>query len=249
VCEPQKTNEMKTIRSIIYTLSLAMLMAIPQISFSALIDATLVADTFIDSDNVSVNGDGDADNELLVATLTDGRSLRTLLRFDLSPITALGAPGDLVINSVTLTGKTGSWATLFNDNISIEVREYGFDFGETTATWNDPTGDGSDTTVGGTLGTVLSSQTGLSNNPGTVVFPDSSAFQNSVSNSLAGGTLNLLLLETAAGDDRQLMRFEDEDRPNPFQLTVDVTVIPESSTLALFGIAGLSILLGVRSKR
>ncbi len=207
-------------------------------------------DTYIRSDTggVTSKNDGDTDNEIIVGrngTLT--QELNGLLRFDLSAVQALGPAGNLVINSVTLTGTTRTGDPGQGTNVTLNVYDYGFEFIEADATYNDPDGDGAagtgDTMAGGTQGTLLSTLVAANTSSGlTIVYGDTAQFRTAVSNQLAGdGTLNLLLTGTGANT-QSFLRFDDEDRPNPFLLTVDVTVIPEPGSLMLLSVGGLLVM-------
>ena len=213
----------------------------------------LEADTYIRVGNA--NDNFGTSNTMLVGRTSTGR-FNGLLRFDLTNLTALGTEGvDYTINSVTLTGTTTSSAGS-GTNIDYSLYEYGFDFVENVATWNDPDGDGNagtgDTIAGGTFGPTALSTVTVANAATTlqsITFADSSAFQASISGALSGGSINLLLNLDPNAD--RFLRFQQNDGTNadPFELAVDVTIIPEPSTLALFGLVGAAALVGYRRKR
>ncbi len=227
------------------------------IASAAVIQIEVLDDTYIRSDSGGPDSknDGDSDNEIIVGR--NGAAgvalLNGLARFDLSDILALGPAANLQINSVTLTGITRAGDTGQGSNVTLTLYEYGFEFIEAHATWNDPDGDGAigtgDITPGGTLGTLLSSVLVADPIPSgqSIIYADSPAFRSAVAGQLAGdGTLNLLL--TGTGDNTQsFVRFDDEDRANPLLLAVDVTVIPEMGSVTLFGLSAL-LLAAKRSR-
>ena len=229
------------------TLACAILVAIFS---SVLADAAIVqigvqADTYIRNDGGGPNSknDGDGDNEIIVGINgSPAAELNGLLRFDLSPLAGMGS----TINSVTLTGTTRGGANGAGSNNNFTVYDYGFEFIEADATYNDPDGDGAagtgDTTAGGTLGTIVTTGLVASNVSGqTIVFGDSPAFRNAVATQLAGDqTLNLLLRGAPAAGNQGFLRFDDEDRPNPFLLTVDI--VPEPGTASLLGLSALALI-------
>jgi hypothetical protein len=213
------------------------------VSNAAVIQIAVEADTYIRNDAAGPNtiNDGDADNEIIIGVNGSSTAeLRGLLRFDLAPL--LGMMGG-TINSVTLTGTTRTGApggqNATPSTLTLDVFDYGFEFVEANASFNNPAGNGADTTAGGTVGTLLSTESVL--NPASlpsgqsVVFGDSAAFRTAVSDQLAGDlTLNLLVIGTS-NTDQSFLRFDDEDRPNPFLLTVDIVPEPSSALLAALG--------------
>lgn len=213
---------------------------------AAPIEATLVADTYIRQSTVNTNYG--TDNQMLVGNVSTG-PFNGLLRFDLSNIQALGTEGvDFNINSVTLTGTSLTSTAGQGTNFDLAVYEYGSNFVEASATWNNTTKP--DPFIGGepadplTIVTVANGAT-LGQ---TIVFPDSAAFQTSISNALTVGSINLLLSRDFDGD--RFIRFQQDDGSNaaPFVLSVDVTVIPEPSTFMLMGLAGVAVLMGLRRR-
>ena len=189
-----------------------------------------------------------SDTQMLVGDLGFNSSFHGLARFDLSSIQALGTLGvDYNINSVSLTGTRTSAG---QNSLNIILYEYGFDFVEANATWNDPDGDGSgatgDTSVGGTFGTQLTSQTADTSDV-TVTLPDSEAFRAAISGALSEGHINFLLAseDDGSGGSSDFFRFQQNDGSNtsPLALSVDYTVIPEPATMSLLGLSGVTILL------
>lgn len=213
----------------------ALLMGLAGFAQADIFEIGVSADTYIRNDSGGPNSknDGDADNEIIIGTNGSfAAELNGLLRFDLSSILALGSPGGITINSVTLTGTTRGGSNGAGADLDIDVYDYGFEFVEADATYNDPDGDGAagtgDTTAGGTNGTLLTSSGAFNPVPQgtTVVFGDSANFQNAVSTQLAGdGTLNLLLRGSGSLV-QTFARFDNEDRANPFKLTIDATGAP-----------------------
>jgi len=213
----------------------------------------------IRSDIANGNQDNDPDFENIVGRVGSD-FMRVLHEFDLSEIASQAGGLPVTIDSARLelvtrprddgSGQGGAF--------TVDLLEYGFDFVESTATWNDPDGDGSagtgDTTAGGTLGALLSSVavsgSGISGNS-LVTLADSAAFRTAVANALAGGddTLRLLMkAQNESGSGNRFISFRDEVfatadyRPKlVVGFTVSSGVIPEPATmLAVFaGIAGL----------
>lgn len=236
-----------------FCFAIVMMMALSIPASAAIVQVDVLADTYIRSDlsGQDSKNDADADNEIIVGRNGNtSEVLNGLIRFDLSDLLALGPAANLQINSVTLTGTTRTGHPGQGTDVTLNLYDYGFEFIEADATYNDPDGDGNggtgDITPGGTQGTLLSSlitpTTGNGITGLTIVYTDSTAFRDALSNQLAGdGTLNLLLTGTGANT-QSFLRFDDEDRPDPFFLTVDVTVIPEPSSILLLGLSSLLVL-------
>ncbi len=130
-------------------------------------------------------------------------------------------------------------------SIKIDAMEYDFDFIETAATWNNPAGDGSDTTPGGTFGTLLSSETfdpSVENN--LVTFGSSTAFIDAVVAALdTDNTINLLLARDGSGGS-VFARFQSNlngVQPSPAELVIDfdILAVPEPASLAVWALLGL----------
>ncbi len=157
-------------------------------------------DTYLRNDGVTGQQNDDTDDELLV-----GRAdlLRPLLDFDVSDITDAvanlggGNYNNLTIQSATLTiyerrAPIGSPGT-------IDVRSYDFDFVETASTWIDPAGNGSDTTAGGTPGTMLADDivinwpTGGTDNDNSVIALDAAGLKAAIQNASSTASLGLIL--------------------------------------------------------
>lgn len=219
----------------------ALLMGLAGFAHADIFEIGVSADTYIRNDSGGPNSknDGDADNEIIIGTNGSlAAELNGLLRFDLSSLLALGSPGGITINSVTLTGTTRGGANGAGADLDIDVYDYGFEFVETDATYNDPDGDGAagtgDTTAGGTNGTLLTSSGAFNPVPQgtTVVFGDSANFQNAVSAQLAGDATLNLLLRGSGSLVQTFARFDDEDWSNPFKLTIDATGVVSPGNLS-----------------
>ncbi len=212
-----------------------------------------------DTGGGATNQNADTDIEEIVGwnAGTAGMELRGLYQFDVSAIASdvntLGGGNfaNLTINSVTLTLFERRGLT---QSFQIDVYSYGFNFNEATATWNNPAGDGSDLTVGGTFGSLLTSGavafTATTADNESFTFIDSAAFRNALFNAAQGdGSLELMLDRTgspAAGQTGFLSFSSDEQgggtglrRPT---LSFDYSVVPEPSA-ALLGGLGLIALL------
>lgn len=211
------------------------------------VSGILEADTYLRESASSTNF-GSAD-QMLVGNVTNDR-FHGLLRFDLANVTALGTLNvDYTIDSVSLTGAAESAGSGLDFN--LELYEYGFDFVETSATWASPaTGDA---TVGGTFGGTALSTVNIANGatfPQTIVFADTAAFQTSIENALADGSINFLLRRDITTGAR-FMRFQQDDGTNlaPFDLTINYTLVPEPSAYALLsGMLALGWIMGRRRR-
>jgi len=193
---------------------------------------------------------------------------RAVLGFDISSI-----PSGSTINSITLTltkrtKDNGSGTS--NENHTITIHELVGTVDEnnvTGPTWTNRDANASIAwaSAGGDFNTtVLSSYTGnaYSDDIGIqYVFPSSANFIARAQNALDGsGTLYMLLLsaDSEADNDRGLFQFFADDieegSSNTIEkfplLTIGYTPIPEPASLALLGLATLSMLLpGCRRKR
>lgn len=183
--------------------------------------------TYIRSNPVDGNFDDDTDLELIVGTTTsDDVGLRSLLEFDIREIPAFSQ-----VDSVSLDLKTHANTGLdqggVEGNPTFNVYAYGFDIDELGSTWNDPDGDGSETTgdtmAGGTLGDLLTSASfDVTATEQWITFADSPEFQAAVSAALEDdGILRLIIAkddESTAGT-HEFARFAAdssttaEDRP------------------------------------
>ncbi|MFT4638343.1 MAG: hypothetical protein ACI8T1_001663 [Verrucomicrobiales bacterium] len=158
--------------------------------------------TYIRSSSLDGNFDDDTDLELIVGSTT-GDVLRGLLEFDISEI-----PASSQIDSVSLELKTHTNTGLdqggVEGNPTFNVYAYGFDIDELSSTWNDPDGDGSETTgdtmAGGTLGDLLTSVSfDVTATEQLITFANTPEFQAAVSAALADD--GILRLITAKDDE------------------------------------------------
>ena len=200
--------------------------------------------TYIRSTDPTGNQNGDTDLELIFGTTASGDVIRGLLEFDISAIPAadLIQASSLVLTTHSDTGLDQGGET---GDPTFNVHSYGFDFDETSATWNAP-GTG-DATAGGTLGTLLSSasfdpmSTGME-----VTFASTPAFQSAVSDALAGdGFLRLII----AKDDESTVSTHEFTRiaADSFGTAgsrpeLVITHIPEPSRALLLLLGGLALI-------
>ncbi|MCH7228454.1 hypothetical protein MLD59_20100, partial [Verrucomicrobiaceae bacterium E54] len=190
---------------------------------AATLNLTVVADTYLRTGNGPQ--DGDPDDELLVGSFSGGSAARGLLRFDTSSLAALGT---IDIVGVTLVG-TNRNANGAGGSLDIDVHDYGFEFVEAAADWDDPDGDGDngtgDTAAGGTPSTRVAAVTGHSVSANAVAtFVPEPAFVTLVEDALAGdNTVNLLVKQSTEVSANQYTRFSDEDQPSPFTLVINYT--------------------------
>lgn len=207
-----------------------------------------VADsTYIRNDGAGPNSknDDDGDDENIVGFNSAATAqLRALYEFDLSAIS-----GPVVANSVNLVqtsrGDMGS-------DFTLALYQYGSDFVEADATWNDPDGDGNagtgDTTAGGTTGTFLSSlayDVSAVSLGDDVTISDTAAFRTAVQSAIDSATpLRLILVPEDHPGGQGFARFYDEtfgtlgDRP---ELIVTFSPIPEPSTFTFSTLGLLSL--------
>ncbi len=189
--------------------------------------------------------DGDGDKENLVGFLTSSDEMRGLFEFDLSEIQAWSdevAHVELVLT--TRPNQAGSGSP------TVAIHEYGFDFVEAAATWNDPAGDGSDSTVGGTLGTLLASATFNATDQGlAVTFEDTPEFRAAVAAALNSPdqTLRLLARQTSSGN--SYVRFQNEEfdwsgdlSGRPLLIVHMAVPEPSSLLLACLGLAAVGLI-------
>ena len=187
--------------------------------------------TTIRSDMITTPQDDDPDDENIIGHIDASRELRGLFEFDLDGI----APGSIInsaqLDMVTRAGQGGQGSSL-----TVDLYRYDYDFIENLSTWNDPAGDGSDPTAGGTITTPVLSSTNF--NPSTtslpVTFGSTGAFTNAVTAASSGGSLRLL----ATGQQTtSFVRFADETAADTSvrpKLTVDA-VAPIYEPFAIGG--------------
>lgn len=225
---------------------------------------TLGADTYLRSDQPTTNF-GTA-NQLIVGsnnlfgnndgTGTDQAPYSGLLRFDLSDLQTAAGGQPVVINSVTLMVHTTTVGSGAGGSVPFDLAlfDYAFAFGEATATHNNPAGNGSDSTIGGATGTLLTALTITSAAGGqTWTFASSSQFVanlQSAYTTIGNSTVNYILKETTFTDNAGFIRLDSRDG-TPVggfapTLTIDYSVVPEPS-VALLG--GLGLLGFLRRRR
>jgi hypothetical protein len=217
----------------------------------------------IRADQPTTNQDNDNEFENIIGRVGTS-SMRGLFEFDLTEIETQTGGSSFTIDSVELNFVTRSRDDGSGQGAAFgtQLHVYGFDFVEGAATWNDPDGDGSeltgDTVAGGSLGTPLVS---LVVDPGvaggsTVTYGDTAAFRAAVTNALGSpdNTLRLILKRTdESGTGNNFISLRDEvfatggARP---ELIVDITIVPEPSTLCLTALGLLGLMgLGRRRRR
>ncbi len=207
----------------------------------------VAADVMIRTTSATTNVNG---SEVIVGNTASGSGerLHGLVRFNTSTITI---PVGFAIDVTSATLKTvNANSSGGGSNLTIEVYDYAYGFGETTATWNNPAGDGSDSTAGGTTGLLLSTLSNVNNAAnGTNSFSSSANFISIVETAINGDdTVNLLLKRNTFSDANIFTRFLGDESGVGFQLdvTYDLVVIPEPHA-ALLG--GLGFLLLLRRRR
>jgi len=189
--------------------------------------AYTIGATYLHSNKATEAQDADSDDELLVGFFNGSNAVfRTLLEFDLSAIETAAGTNAVDIYSVQLLLNTeGDGA---GDDIEITACTYGFDFDETTATWNVPAPG--DATAGGTVGTTLSvaSFDPTSGSGTDVTFTNSAPFQTAVASALAGDNVMRVILHqtggTPDGDDLFARLFDEDNGANGPELIVDSSV-------------------------
>jgi len=189
--------------------------------------AYTIGATYLHSNKATEAQDTDPDDELLVGFFNGTNAVfRTLLEFDLTAIETAAGTNAVDIYSVQLLLNTeGDGA---GDDIEITACTYGFDFDETTATWNVPAPG--DATAGGTVGTTLSvaSFDPTSGSGTDVTFTNSAPFQTAVASALAGDNVMRVILHqtggTPDGDDLFARLFDEDNGANGPELIVDSSV-------------------------
>ncbi|GAA5497280.1 hypothetical protein Rhal01_03473 [Rubritalea halochordaticola] len=173
----------------------------------------------------------------------------TLYRFDLSDLYSTYGASGATINSVSFDLGDSMKYSGIDSTTTIELRAYDFDFDAATATWNNPTGSGSDTTSGGTLGTILATLT-ISNTDaeGSFVFTSSPEFTNYLQTIYDNGDSTVIFRassDIATVDDNAFIRTDQGSVTGDGlgELIIDATAVPEPSSSALLGLAGLGLIL------
>lgn len=133
--------------------------------------------------------------------------LRSLIEFDLAPI-ATGIGASAITNvSLTLWLQAGTPTSRVDGSPMVNIHHYGFPVLSTTATWNDPDGDGNvatgDLTPGGTMGDLLGTfgeLTSASPLEQKISGGEGSALLAAIQNALAGEgkKLRLIVVEDQA---------------------------------------------------
>lgn len=222
----------------------ALVLAVP--AFGATVSLEADADTYLPGLTPDTPGGTDADNELILGS--NAAPYNGLVRFDDFSSLGLGAGETVVVNSVTLTLSNRTGGSQGGTGVyGLTLSDYGFNFVENVATFNDPDGDGSnatgDTTAGGTAGTSLSTAASTGNGAGlTATFGTSAAFAADVQTAInSGGSLNYLITTDATG--QNFVRFADNNTTTAAgpSLNIDYTVVPEPGSLALLGLGGLLV--------
>lgn len=198
------------------------------------------------------DGNFASSTQLIVGSNKTSGPLRGLLAFDLS---ALGTLNPATIDSVELVMHYSSGGFSEIGSLTIDLRTTQA-FDETTATWEDPDGNGNtaDDVDGGSLGTIVSSLTFNPTAVGDHTFSDSLPFRDAVTTALAGDNMLYLLMHeefdgaSEPTDTVNFTRFDSEDAGNTDfrpELVVNYT-IPEPASLGLLGLGALCMLGGRR---
>lgn len=213
---------------------------------AAIMTLDVVADVHIRTSTPNTN-QNNTGSQLLVGNMTGSNAMNTLLRFDTSVLAAMAGPGQWIqVDSVTLkvqnTGQSGSGGP-----VPIDVLLYGYTFGETTATWNNPAGDGSDTTLGGDkTGSLVADVSASVTANASVVFTSMAAFSTAVENATKGNNeINLILSRNPQTNANSYSRFRDRENftTGYFQMDVNYTVIPEPATAGVLVLDAAAFLI------
>ncbi|MEX2607283.1 MAG: DNRLRE domain-containing protein [Kiritimatiellia bacterium] len=208
--------------------------------------ASLQADVIISGDETYIRS-GAADSNLngedriligfhSTATL---QAMRGVFEFDLTSVTD-------TIDSISLTLDKGSFTNgdQSSGQFDLLLKSLDTDFAESAVTWNSFTPDGGDVS-----GTTLSTVAGYNAQTiASATFGSTTDFL-SAANAAKGGIFRLIayspdaegITVTDAPNDKSFYRFTDA-------ATLNITTIPEPSSLLLLGLAGLALVL-FRSRR
>lgn len=214
---------------------------------ATIVTLDVAADVGIRTSQATTNQNG---NQVIVGNTANGSGerLHGLVRFDTSSI-IVPAGQTIDVTSVVLKTVNAS-SNGGGGGLTIEVYGYAYDFGETTATWNNPAGDGSDGTPGGTTGLLLSSS-GIDNAANkTNSFSSSANFVSVVEAAVNGDdTVNLLLKRNTFSDSNTFTRFLGDEDGVGFKLdvTYDLVSVPEPASL-VSGLLGVTLLVGRRRR-
>ncbi len=237
-------------RPVLAAALVAALALFSSVSHAAVITLDVVADTYLTTAAPDTPQYNDPDDEVIVGNTASGsgQAYHGLIRFDTSSVVVpIGQTIDVtsVILSTLNRNTAGGGSSL-----TINVYEYGFDFAETTATWNDPAGNGDDPSAGGALGTLFTSASVTTGANDTNAFVSSTAFATAVESAVLGDdTVNLLLTRNTFIDSNTFTRFLSLDSGSPgFQLevTYDLVPVPEPSGLLLLAAGAVG---GVAARR
>lgn len=209
-----------------------------------IVNLNAAADVGVRSGQPTTNQNG---GEVIVGNTASGSGerLHGLVRFVTSSIVV---PVDQSVNVTSVVLNTLNAATNGGGpGLTIEVYDYAFDFGETTATWNNPAGNGSDSTPGGTTGLLLSSASINNSANATNSFGSSANFISIVEAAINGDdTVNLLLQRNTFTDSNTFTRFLGDEAGTGFELEVTYELVPvpepTSGVIALVGLGVLAFL-------
>jgi hypothetical protein len=226
---------------------------------ATLLSLSPVADTALFQGNPDNNLGGHTN--FAVGTMANGAVSRSLVKFDPSGL----IPADAIINSVTLTLRVTASAT---QSATFELHPTLVNWGEGTktgqtgaaatpgeATWNANFASISLWgTPGGLAGTDFATGSSASALVGatTLVFNSTPGMVSDVQNWLnnPAGDFGWLLMaqsESTLNTARRFASREDGLGRGPM-LLIDYTLVPEPSTLGLFGLAGAACLWGRRRR-
>ncbi len=224
---------------------------------------TITAKASDDAHILNWDGDGnDGANTLMYLRNDTSGVSYSLVKFDLSGLTPLGAGESYQINAVQL----GVWATEYNfqpgqEFVDIGLGRIGTSWDEATVTWNNQPA------LDAVLGTTTGYNFGAANGGTDIVEGDATpeswllfnqAYQPDLLTTVEGwanGTIDnngVALYGTADNTSDAYMLLMTSEHPNvqygmdPY-LYVDYTIIPEPATLGLVGILGAAMLI-VRRK-
>ncbi len=228
---------------------------------AAIISVRVDQDTYVRNDGGPAINNDDTDNEMLIGSNSgsvNGDNLHGLVGFDVTTlvndVNTIGGGnfGNLTINSATLTVYERR-GRAFNHTLS--VNEYSFGFVDSVSSWADPDGDGSgatgDTTPGGTAGLLLGSEAlvwgaAFSDDEQAVISLTGSGLASAIQNADSLGTVNFILRSVdvdAAQDFISITSDRSANTDRHALLDIDYTVVPEPSSTALIGLAGLGLMI------
>ncbi len=220
------------------TLTLLLLTAAPLCA--ATLDTTVTGDTFIRNDsasNASQNWNEDPGNRFIVGSSGGTNNFRGMVKFDVAAIVndvntiGGGNFANLIINSASLKvfEAQGNAATL-----NVIVNQYGFAFVPTNNSWNSPASG--DTTPGGTVGSVLGSQSitwdATSNNQDATITLSSSLLKTFIAGHLANSINFILTTDTPPTKFISISSDRAATSARDARLVVDYTVVPTVNGLA-----------------